>query len=149
VNILINRKYLFLIFLVLIILILTGCSSLDSLSFIGGSQPGSGVKLRMGQATWDTGWFQAQVFKLMLEELGYEVRDPETLDNVAFYVFTAQGDLDFWANGWFPIHDRYVKISEFAGNVEPTGYLVKECGTNRVPGEGGCTPGLSDRQKNR
>ena len=122
----INRKYLFLIFLVLIILILTGCSSLDSLSFIGGSQPGSGVKLRMGQATWDTGWFQAQVFKLMLEELGYEVRDPETLDNVAFYVFTAQGDLDFWANGWFPIHDRYVKISEFAGNVEPTGYLVKE-----------------------
>ena len=28
----------------------------------GGSRPGHGVTVRMAQATWDTGWFQAQVY---------------------------------------------------------------------------------------
>jgi len=42
-----------------------------------------------------TGWFKAQVFKILLDELGYEVRKMETLDYVAFYIFSAKGDLDF------------------------------------------------------
>jgi glycine betaine/proline transport system substrate-binding protein len=120
------RKFISPVALALAIFIPASCSSLNNPSFFGGSQPGSGVSVRMGQATWDTGWFQAQIFKLMLEELGYEVRDPETLNNVAFYIFTAQGDLDFWANGWFPIHNRYIEISEVAGEVKPVGHLLKE-----------------------
>lgn len=95
-------------------------------SFSGSSQPGEGATIQMGQATWDTGWFQAQVFKLLLEELGYEVRGPETLDNIAYYMFNAQGDVDFWANGWFPIHNRYIENLEVSGKVETVGNLVKE-----------------------
>ena len=35
--------------------------------------------MRMAQATWDTGWFQAQVFSLLLEDLGYTITDAETV----------------------------------------------------------------------
>ena len=97
-----------------------------SLSGGGYDRPGEGVDVRMARATWDTGWFQAEVFRALLEELGYEVREPiEVLDNLPFYFFTAQGDTDFWANGWFPIHDRYTRYQKVSENVEAVGYQVK------------------------
>ena len=99
------------------LILLSSCASLENLPFTGKTLPGKGETVKMGQATWDTGWFQAQVFKIRLEELGYEVKEPETLNNVAFYIFSAQGDLDFWANGWFPLHDRYIGFNEVIGNV--------------------------------
>lgn len=74
----------------------------------GALQPGKGTTVRMAQATWDTGWFQADVYRLLLEELGYTVTDPESVGTVAFYFFAAGGDVDFWANGWFPLHNRYI-----------------------------------------
>ena len=88
--------------------------------------PGEGKTIRMGQATWDTGLFQAQIFKALLEELGYTVRAPETVDTIAFYFFSAQRDLDFWANGWFPLHARYLEFEDVAGKVEPIGFQVKQ-----------------------
>jgi glycine betaine/proline transport system substrate-binding protein len=91
----------------------------------GGTGPGQCVTVRMAQATWDTGWFQAQVYKLLLEELGYTVTGSETLNTVAFYFFTAGGDIDLWANGWFPLHDRYLHHSDVLGKVKPIGYQVE------------------------
>jgi glycine betaine/proline transport system substrate-binding protein len=79
----------------------------------------------MAQATWDTGWFQAQVFKSLLEELGYSVKGPETLGTVAFFLFAAGGDVDFWANGWFPLHDRYITMDQVRGKVKPVGFQVE------------------------
>jgi glycine betaine/proline transport system substrate-binding protein len=87
--------------------------------------PGKDGSVRLGRATWDTGWFQAQVFKLLLEELDFTVKDPVTLDNVAFYFFAAQGDIDFWANGWFPLHGRYLEYDKVKGRVRPAGFQVK------------------------
>ncbi|NDJ54930.1 MAG: glycine betaine/L-proline ABC transporter substrate-binding protein ProX [Chloroflexi bacterium] len=84
--------------------------------------PGEGVELVMGQATWDTGWFQAEVYKQMLEELGYSIQGPETLDNPVFYTGVAEGDVDFWANGWFPLHDDFV--AEAGEKVQPVGFQV-------------------------
>ena len=80
----------------------------------------------MGQATWDTGWFQAQVFKLLLEELGYTVKDIETLETVPFYFFSAGGDVDFWANGWFPLHNRFLEFDQVFGRVKPVGFQVNQ-----------------------
>ena len=110
----------------LIILFITACSSLADLT--GGSRklPGEDVTVTMGQATWETGLFQAQIFKLLLEELGYTVMEPETLDTVAFYVFAAGGDVDFWANGWFPLHEPFLKFEKVVGKVQPVGYQVQE-----------------------
>ena len=35
------------------------------------SMPGEGVSVNMARANWNTGYFQAEVYKALLEELGY------------------------------------------------------------------------------
>jgi len=120
----VNKKVLLVVGL--FTLLLSACSS--SGGVLGGNfdTPGAGVDVRMARATWDTGWFQAEVFKALLEELGYEVREPiEAIENLPLYFFTAQGDIDFWANSWFPLHDRYLRYSKVSENVVPVGYQVK------------------------
>ena len=62
----------------------------------------------MARATWDTGWFQAEIYRLLLNRLGYQVDGPRTMENQAFYEAVAVGDVDFWANGWFPLHESLV-----------------------------------------
>ena len=36
-----------------------------------------------------------------------------------------QGDLDFWANGWFPLHAEYRELDSTAGRVQPVGFQVR------------------------
>lgn len=74
----------------------------------GGDQPGGAVT--MARASWDTGFLQAEINRQLLEELGYTVSDPadETHDAATFYPAVARGDVDLWANGWFPLHDRFL-----------------------------------------
>ena len=76
--------------------------------------------VRMARATWDTGWFQAEVYKLLLERLGYRVEGPVTMENRDFYHAVASGGVDLWVNGWFPSHDRHVE----AGLAETVGTQV-------------------------
>lgn len=73
------------------------------------TMPGEGVSVDMARADWSTGYFQAAVYKALLEELGYEVSDPSQneLGPATFYPALAQGEYDFWVNGWFPIHDEF------------------------------------------
>ena len=68
--------------------------------------PGEGTTITMARANWKTGYFQAQVYKQLLEELGYEVSEPSELElaaNLAFLAM-AEGDFDFWVNSWYPAH---------------------------------------------
>lgn len=95
-------------------------------------QPGAGTTITMAQPTWDTGWFQTAIFSQMLEELGYEVSEPMTLDNPAFYQSVGYGDVTMWVDGWFPIHDPYRSAFEGTAEIVDTtasgaaleGYLV-------------------------
>ncbi len=64
--------------------------------------------VRLARATWDTGWFQAEVYRLLLGQLGYAVEGPVTMGNAEFYEAVAAGDVDLWANGWFPLHDAHI-----------------------------------------
>jgi glycine betaine/proline transport system substrate-binding protein len=61
----------------------------------------------------------------LLQDLGYEVSDPSTLDNPAFYLSAARGDLDFWPNGWFPLHDTFINQEDVQGQVELVGFQVE------------------------
>ena len=38
--------------------------------------PGEGVDVTAARANWSSGYFQAEMYKLLLEELGYNVSDP-------------------------------------------------------------------------
>jgi glycine betaine/proline transport system substrate-binding protein len=85
--------------------------------------PGKGRTVKMARATWDTGWFQAEIYKQMIEKLGYEVSRVTTLDNPPFYQAVGQGDMDLWVNGWFPLHNSYKKAFESGATI--IGYVAK------------------------
>ncbi|MEO3386279.1 glycine betaine/L-proline ABC transporter substrate-binding protein ProX [Mesorhizobium sp. CAU 1741] len=101
--------------------------ALPAMSVQAQEGPGAGTTVRMAQATWDTGWFHAEIYKQLLEELGYTVEGPTTLDNPPFYQAVAQGDLDLWVNGWFPLHNSYESTysqgAELVGAVAEGGAL--------------------------
>ena len=83
-------------------------------------------RVRLARATWDTGWFQAEVYRLLLERLGYRVDGPVTMGNAEFYEAVAAGEVDLWANGWFPLHNSFIKESvpvEVVGTAVDDGAL--------------------------
>ncbi len=90
-------------------------------------QPGEGVTVKMAQDTWDTGWFHSEIYSQLLQKLGYDVQGPTTLDVPAFYQSVAQGDMDLWVNGWFPLHNTYKSTidqgAELVGAVAKGGAL--------------------------
>jgi len=85
--------------------------------------PGEGITVRPARATWDTGWFQLEVYIRALEDLGYTVNRPTTLDNPPFYESVALGDIDFWVNGWIPLHNSY--LENIQDQVELVGYVAE------------------------
>ena len=62
--------------------------------------PGEGVTVTMARGNWKETNFQNYVVQLLLEELGYEVTDPEEIAPATFYPALAQGDYDLWASSW-------------------------------------------------
>ena len=93
------------------------------LSAAQAQQPGEGKAVQPARPTWDTGWFTTAIYGKLLEELGYEVASPTTLDNPVFYQAVAQGDADFWVEGWFPLHNEY--RSAFEQGAEVVGFVAE------------------------
>jgi len=97
------------------------------------------VTIHPARATWNTGWFQDEVINLGLQQLGYTVDAPKTLQNPIFYKSVAAGDVDFWANGWFPLHNQYKDsfsqgasiVGTLASNGALQGYLVDKAGAEK------------------
>ncbi len=84
--------------------------------------PGEGVSVNLGRPNWSSGYFQTEIFRQLLGELGYDVSDPAELElgpNAA-YVAMAEGQMDFWADSWYPLH-----LSWLAGEL-PDGSLVRD-----------------------
>jgi len=88
-------------------------------------RPVIGKTVSLARATWDTGWFQTEIFKKLLEDLGYAVNEPKTMDNLEFYLSAARGEMDLWANGWFPSHMSFLEDDRVRGKVEAVGFEVK------------------------
>jgi len=90
-------------------------------------KPGKGVKVQPARATWNTGYFQEALVRAGLKELGYNVKQPKELQNPLFYQSVALGDVDYWTNGWFPLHTNQVPKNG-ADRIEKVGYLAKAGG---------------------
>ncbi|MGH6900836.1 MAG: glycine betaine/L-proline ABC transporter substrate-binding protein ProX [Geminicoccaceae bacterium] len=99
------------------------CALLLPLSAAQAAEPGEGKTVQPARATWDTGWFPTAIYMQALEELGYQVEEPTTLDNPVFYQAVGQGDVDFWVNGWFPLHNEYEDA--YAQGAELVGYVAE------------------------
>lgn len=90
-------------------------------------KPGKGKTLHPARATWNTGFFQEALVRRGLEELGYKVKKPKDLANPIFYKALSLGDLDYWTNGWFPMHDSQLP-KNFYDKADKYGYVVKAGG---------------------
>lgn len=96
----------------------------DAEELNGDLAPGEGRTLVLARPTWDTGWFQAEVLARLLAELGYLIDGPITYDNESFYRAVETGSVDLWANGWFPIHERFLPEAQSDGAIA-VGYEVE------------------------
>ena len=114
-------------------LVAAACADPEESGADGGPAEGGadGETITMARADWDTGFMQAAIYQQLLQELGYNATDPaaETRSAATFYPALANGTLDLWANGWFPLHDIYLSREQFTGNVveepvEPVGTQV-------------------------
>ncbi|HHP7244809.1 MAG TPA: glycine betaine/L-proline ABC transporter substrate-binding protein ProX, partial [Elainellaceae cyanobacterium] len=81
--------------------------------------------VNIARPTWDTGWFQAEVFRELLNQLGYSVSEPQTMENAEFYQAVAEGDVDLWANGWFPLHRTFLEPDSVSSQAEAVGFEVR------------------------
>jgi glycine betaine/proline transport system substrate-binding protein len=96
-------------------------------SFAKDMKPGKGVTVQPARATWNTGFFQEALVRRGLEELGFKVKRPKDLQNPIFYKSVALGDVDYWANGWFPNHDSQLP-KNFYDKADKYGFVVKSGG---------------------
>lgn len=96
--------------------------------------PGSGKAITMGRANWSSGYVQAEILHNLLEEIGYDVSSPadnEFAPDLGYQAM-ATGEIDFWANSWYPGH-----LSWWDGEL-PDGTQV---GDNLERLEGSLMPG--------
>ncbi|MFN2257925.1 MAG: glycine betaine/L-proline ABC transporter substrate-binding protein ProX [Desulfuromonadaceae bacterium] len=98
-------------------------------------KPGAGVEVQPARATWNTGYILEEIVRQGMEELGYEVDSVKELTNPLFYQSVALGDVDYWANGWFPLHNNQLprnfdkragKYGTIMKNGGVQGYLVSK-----------------------
>ncbi|MCB2228712.1 MAG: glycine betaine/L-proline ABC transporter substrate-binding protein ProX [Desulfarculaceae bacterium] len=89
--------------------------------------PGKGVTVKPARATWNTGFFQEALVRRALTELGYDMKKPKDLANPIFYKSVSLGDVDYWTNGWFPMHDPQMP-KDWQKTVAKVGYVVKAGG---------------------
>jgi glycine betaine/proline transport system substrate-binding protein len=68
--------------------------------------PGEGKSVNMGRANWSSGYVHTQILAQLLGELGYDVSSPDALEFAPDlgYQAMASGDMDLWANSWYPGH---------------------------------------------
>ncbi|MFO7762015.1 MAG: glycine betaine/L-proline ABC transporter substrate-binding protein ProX [Thermodesulfobacteriota bacterium] len=95
------------------------------ISGCGKSREGKKEIIQPARATWNTGYFQEALVRRGLIELGYEVKKPKDLQNSIFYQSVTLGDVDYWANGWFPLHNNQLP-KNFYESADTYGYVLKE-----------------------
>ena len=96
-----------------------------------------GGPVAIARADWSSGYMQAAIYAQLIEELGHEVTDPaaSTLNPYSFYPALAAGQYDLWANGWFPLHNIFLKGENVTGQevelpIAAVGWQVAEGATD-------------------
>jgi glycine betaine/proline transport system substrate-binding protein len=70
-------------------------------------------------------YFQLLIVNKGLEKLGYKVKKALELEITAMHVAVAQGDADYNANSWIPLHDAFYEKVGGAAKVTRVGTLVE------------------------
>jgi len=125
---------------ILVLTLLFGLVLLGSCEKAPDETPGKGKAVRPARATWTTGFFLEAIYSRALEDLGYTVEDAKNLANPIFYQSLVNDDVDFWANGWFPLHNtqlpkNFDEKAIIAGTIVKAGaiqgYLVDKASVEK------------------
>lgn len=88
------------------IIALTSLATLFSgVALANGHLPGHGIKVTAVQSTIAEETFQTVVVNKALEQLGYDIQPIQEVDYSAGYTAVANGDAQFLAVNWFPLHN--------------------------------------------
>lgn len=108
----------------LISMVLVVALALTGSTLAQSERPGEGVRVQPAVATWESALPIEAIFRALLQELGYDVQPAQGVSNPIFYQAVAQGDVDYWANGWFPIHNGQLPRN-FEENASRVGKIVE------------------------
>ncbi|MEX2502175.1 MAG: glycine betaine/L-proline ABC transporter substrate-binding protein ProX [Trueperaceae bacterium] len=87
-------------------------------------RPGEGVSVQPAVATWQSALPLEAIFAELLGELGYDVQAAQSVSNPIFYQSVTQGDVDYWSNGWFPLHNAQLP-ENFDDTASVVGTIVE------------------------
>ena len=85
--------------------------TLTSLAHADGHLPGEGVTIRPVEGTNLEEKFQHKIIYRALEELGYEVAEPQEVEYQTIHLALGSGDGDFTAVHWDPLHAAFFEES--------------------------------------
>ena len=83
------------------------------------------LKLKWVKLDWDTGYFQAEIYKQALEKMGYKVRSNSN-ETTGILRSCCCRRCRFMGKGWFGTHDGY--IAEAKGKVKAVGTVMEKGG---------------------
>ncbi|GLR45289.1 glycine betaine ABC transporter substrate-binding protein [Mesorhizobium amorphae] len=69
--------------------------------------PGKGITVQPAEQNYVIEWFQEELVNLGLEQLGYDVKEPASLQLQSAFVAVADGDATFYAAYWDPLHKAF------------------------------------------
>lgn len=97
------------------------------------AKPGAGKNVVAARANWDTGYFESEIVAALLRELGYRVSSPAAreMSPDVFFPAVASRLVDYWASGWFPLHDAKLEtalpVRGVVGDLaQPVGTMVRD-----------------------
>jgi len=104
--------------LLLAFILLVGCSSGASTSGENGEEDSKDITINFGVTPWTSTIPPTKVAKLLLEDLGYTVKETNA-DAGGVYTGLSKGDLDVFMDAWLPVmHANYME--QFGDKLEDT-----------------------------
>lgn len=89
-----------------------------------GSMPGEGVTVRPVIQPTVEEFFQARIVFRALEDLGYDVAEPEEVLAQTMHLALGTGDADFTTASWNKLHHNFFEESGGDAVLEKVGYLI-------------------------
>ena len=86
--------------------------------------PGAGKTVQPVEANLLEEKFQAQIIYRALEELGYEIAEPNEIEYQSAHLVVGTGDADFFSSHWSPLHQVFFEESGGAEHLEVIGTLI-------------------------
>ncbi len=92
---------------------------------VSAEMPGKGITIQPCYNGIAEEYFQLLIVNKGLEKLGYKVKTAHELEITAMHVAVGQGDADYNANSWVPLHDAFYEKVGGAAKVSRVGTLVE------------------------